>query len=129
MKQIIIFLTFLNFAASQGMLAKGKQKLDEMEKTIRENAAKLNIKTPASFNGERQDLKKIGQLKRKTKEETKKNGKKKFVPTDTWASFGSIGNNVQITDKTDKYTESAGGNALKRRRNLLYSTSKGFSIL
>ena len=98
MKQIIIFLTFLNFAASQGMLAKGKQKLEEMENTIRENAAKLNIKTPASFNGERQDLKKIGQLKRKTKEETKKNGKKKFVPTDTWSSFGSIGNNVQITD-------------------------------
>ena len=73
MKKIIIFLTFLSLAASQGMLAKGKQKLEELENTIRENAAKLNIKTPASFNGERQDLKKIGQLKRKTKEETKKN--------------------------------------------------------
>ena len=89
-----IFLVF-GVVNAQGMLAKGKAKLKEIETAVRDNAAKLEIATPESFTGGRQDMKKVLQMK-KTRIEKTILGVKGYTPTSTWAKFATIGDNVEI---------------------------------
>ena len=95
----VFALCLINAQGLQGI----KEKIAEVEKEIRDNAALIEITTPENFKGERQDLVKEFSLKRK-REEITILGVKGFKDGDTWIKFGSIGNDVDVINmKMGKY--------------------------
>ena len=63
-------LLFFTVVFPQNLMIKGINKLKEIENTIRDEGAKLNISTPSTFNGERKDFKKVFALQRGRGKET-----------------------------------------------------------
>ena len=96
--KVIFILLFFTVAFPQNLMTKGINKLKEIEDKIRDEGAKLDISTPSTFNGERKDFKKVFALQRGRGKETSFLGIKGFQQTEFWASFGTIGENVEVVN-------------------------------
>ena len=94
-RKLLVVTALIGVINAQGLIAKGKAKLEEIETMVRDNAAKLTIKTPDSFSGGRQDMVKVTQMVKVRSEKTLL-GIKGLRSTNTWAKFASIGDNVEV---------------------------------
>ena len=96
-RKLLVFTALIGVINAQGLIAKGKAKLEEIETMVRDNAAKLTIKTPDSFSGGRQDMVKVTQMVKVRSEKTLL-GIKGLRSTKTWAKFATIGDNVEVVN-------------------------------
>ena len=69
-RKLLVVAALIGVINAQGLIAKGKAKLEEIETMVRDNAAKLTIKTPDSFSGGRQDMVKATQMVKVRSEKT-----------------------------------------------------------
>ena len=96
-RKLLVVTALIGVINAQGLIAKGKAKLEEIETMVRDNAAKLTIKTPDSFSGGRQDMVKVTQMVKVRSEKTLL-GIKGLRSTNTWAKFATIGDNVEVVN-------------------------------
>ena len=96
-RKLLVVSALIGVINAQGLIAKGKAKLEEIETMVRDNAAKLTIKTPDSFSGGRQDMVKATQMVKVRSEKTLL-GIKGLRSTKTWAKFATIGDNVEVVN-------------------------------
>ena len=96
-RKLLAVAALIGVINAQGLIAKGKAKLQEIETMVRDNAAKLAIKTPDSFSGGRQDMVKVPKMLKVRSEKTLL-GIKGLRSTKTWAKFATIGDNVEVVN-------------------------------
>ena len=96
-RKLLAVAALIGVINAQGLIAKGKAKLQEIETMVRDNAAKLAIKTPDSFSGGRQDMVKVPKMVKVRSEKTLL-GIQGLRSTKTWAKFATIGDNVEVVN-------------------------------
>ena len=96
-RKLLVVAALIGVINAQVLISKGKAKLEEIETMVRDNAAKLTIKTPDSFSGGRQDMVKVTQMVKVRSEKTLL-GIKGLRSTNTWAKFATIGDNVEVVN-------------------------------
>jgi len=96
-RKLLAVAALIGIINAQGLIAKGKAKLQEVENMVRDNAAKLAIKTPDSFSGGRLDMVKVPKMLKVRSEKTLL-GIKGLRSTSTWARFATIGDDVEVVN-------------------------------